>query len=76
MNDEAKRVGITCPRCGRCIASVPENDLPKGHLVCPGCGALVQAPGKADMLIEDAKEKIKDMVEDVIGPSEKEGSAD
>ena len=76
MSREARRVEITCPKCGRRIATAPEDDLPQGPLVCPGCGARVRAPGKADLLIEEAKQTIKHIAEEVVEPFEKEKKSD
>lgn len=71
MDDDNKRVVVACPKCGHQIVSAPEDDLPKGQLICPGCGVFVQAPGKSDLLVEEAKDKIKDVVEDLVGPANK-----
>jgi surfactin synthase thioesterase subunit len=70
-DDDVKRVAIECPQCGHRIATAPEDDLPKGELICPGCGAGVQAPGRSNLLIEEAKEKVKDLVDELVDPSKK-----
>lgn len=76
MDDDVKRVVIACPQCGHQIATAPEDDLPKGELVCPGCGAEIEAPGRPAQFIEEAKEKVKDLVEDLVEPSKKRRDED
>ena len=71
MTDKTKRVVIACPQCGHQIATAPEGDLPRGVLVCPGCGRRFDAPGRPELLIEEAKEKVKDLVEELVEPSKK-----
>lgn len=71
MSDERERAIIACPRCGHQIATAPEDELPKGKFVCPGCGAALEAPARSDVLVEEAKEKIKVLVEELIDPSKR-----
>jgi DNA-directed RNA polymerase subunit RPC12/RpoP len=75
MSDE-KRVVIACPQCGHQIATAPEHDLPKGVLVCPGCGNRVEAPTPSEALLEEAREKVKDLVHDLVEPSHKRKDSD
>ena len=56
---EAKRVEIQCPQCDAVIASVPEGDLPVGDLVCPNCGAVLEAPTALDRFVAKVKAAVK-----------------
>lgn len=76
MHDDEKRVVIACPRCGHQIATATEDDLPKGKLVCPGCGAAVETPGRSARFVEQAKMKVEDLVENLAEPSKKRRDED
>lgn len=60
MKSATNRVRISCPKCGDIIATAPENDLPDGDLVCSNCGAVVNAPSRLDMIVEEVKQAVTD----------------
>lgn len=55
-----ERVKIICPKCESIIAVAPESGLSETDLVCSNCGAHLRGSGP----LEEAVEKIKEVVED------------
>jgi hypothetical protein len=59
MSKSEERIRIICSNCDAFIVSVPKNELPREDLICPNCGAVMQAPSQLDEPSEDGRQRDK-----------------